>query len=67
MTAGALVSGVPGAALGGALLGSWIDTLAGTGRVFTIFLLVAGFGAGIVQLFRGLARLDHADPPEPPP
>ena len=66
MAAGALVSSVPLTAVAGGLLGYGVDTLLGTGRWFTFLLLFVGFGVGIVQLFRGLAKLDHAEPPDAP-
>lgn len=67
MTAGALVSSVPASTLGGALLGYGVDTLLGTGRWFTFLLLFAGFGVGVAQLFRGIAKLSDVQPPDPPP
>lgn len=49
------------------MLGYGVDTLLGTGRWFTFLLLFAGFGVGVAQLFRGIAKLSDVQPPDPPP
>jgi F0F1-type ATP synthase assembly protein I len=69
MAAASLVGAVPASALAGALLGAGLDSLLDTGRWCTVVLLFGGFAVGIVQLFRGLARLPSqtaAHPPDPP-
>lgn len=70
MAAAAVVSAVPGYALGAVLVGRLLDDVLETTPWCTLGLLVLGFALGIAQLFRGLRRLsssDHADPPDPPP
>jgi F0F1-type ATP synthase assembly protein I len=70
MGAAAVVSAVPGYALGAAWVGRLLDDVLGTTPWCTVGMLILGFALGIAQLFRGLRRLttsDHADPPDPPP
>ena len=43
----------------GGLLGAWVDSRLGTSPWLTVILIVLGFVAGLLELFRELKNLDR--------